>query len=383
MLSISYEINALEVKCADTFSTDSLCWIFVKDSSTEIDLIRISNLNQQTKVIIQNCKWKNFPKNLFKIHLNIIEASITCEIENLSQKDFENSKNLTNFKLTNQINLNRIIERNFIHLNKLINLEISFSSISQLDDFAFAGMMNLKFLNLEGNKIKSLYANTFSGARNLEKIQLSWNQISFIEDITFYLPQLTELYLDHNYLGNLSVRSFENLPLLEVLWLSQNNFNEIPDTIYHLIDSLKEFFFNQNDQTNVNIKDFLKFQNLLTLSLEHVRLDYEVDTLNENGIEMRNDLRSKLSTIRLDGTKCTESILDDLSIFPYLEDISLGNNDISHINCIETIKEQFPKLKQLKFLRGNPFDCIWINSALSSLKSDGITAPEHNRCEDI
>ncbi len=74
----------------------------------------------------------------------------------------------------------------------------AFSPI-ELPPGMFAGNQGLRFIRVEGGKLRELPPGLFSGLSALERLRLGWNQLSALPPGTFLgLTALTSLYLCHN-----------------------------------------------------------------------------------------------------------------------------------------------------------------------------------------
>lgn len=115
-------------------------------------------------------------------------------------------------------------------------------------------MLDLKFLYLQENVIRSIQDDTFAKLTDLEALDLSGNGIMKIPTEIFLLPRLRNLYLADNV-----ITSFDNIPKtiiapLQKLSLARNKLLEIPKELgilpelYHLNISSNPLSFLKPEQ---------------------------------------------------------------------------------------------------------------------------------------
>ena len=159
------------------------------------------------------------------------------------------SKNLKQLLIANNSLLN--LPNHFGNLTQLTKLDVSFNSLQILNQANFNEFTSLKFLYLNNNRIKSLDANSFARLTNLIELYLNENLITqLIVDLFSPLSNLIYLNLSMNSLnsldnkntfkglvslkeinmnmcslGNLNFELFKHLPLLQKVFLKNNNNN--------------------------------------------------------------------------------------------------------------------------------------------------------------
>ena len=205
---------------------------------------------------------------------------------------FKNLTNLEHLCLTG-ISDSLITEPNdlFINLNKLTHLNLSCNNFN-VDSSFLNGLPNLKYLNLSYTKTE-LNSYYFRNLSNLEVLDLSSTYIndSQLDEFTFYdLSNLKELYLRYNKrlrtiksnifknmvnlinfdlkycdIKTIDLEAFDGLSKLQFLDLSKNHIEEMSEQQFKVLVSLKQLklygnpFIYRKDvlgfYKNLNIKD--------------------------------------------------------------------------------------------------------------------------------
>ncbi|CAH2040712.1 unnamed protein product, partial [Iphiclides podalirius] len=245
-------------------------------------------------------------------------------IESIQRRSFTSLDNLKVIKLRG----NRLIdisEEAFQNLPALKELDVSFN---RLETFKFSifdqvGSATALRVNASYNRITSLTdsnAPTFFSSNfypppkpqslgtvsvNIRVLDFSRNNITYIAPYYFRHADLTlsELYLSHNLLRNITREVFGSMLMLQYLDLSHNQ-------IFHMeYDCFKKV-------KNLQIID-LSYNNLIEMPIEvfHEMLALTSVDLSDN--RLRN-------------------ILDNLIISPSIERLDLSNNDLSRVptNCL-------------------------------------------------
>ncbi|KAJ7393959.1 hypothetical protein OS493_003628 [Desmophyllum pertusum] len=144
-----------------------------------------------------------------------------------------------------------ILSRNYLsqismEINNLEKLDLSNNQLSILDEKSFRGSgSSLKYLDLRGNKLKTISKDTFQ---------------------TF--SSLRELHLANNELSELPTGIFQDLTDLIKLDLSQNEISELPQFIFKELKSLKTLYLNNNKITDILPNAFAGLKNLENLYLQ-------------------------------------------------------------------------------------------------------------------
>ncbi|XP_037911298.1 chaoptin isoform X1 [Hermetia illucens] len=157
--------------------------------------------------------------------------------------------------------------------SKLEEFYLDNNSLSEVPSNSINGPDTLKVLSLQRNNIAQLKFESFAAQPYLEKINLAHNQIKTIEGGTFGgLDSIKEINLNGNRISKMNSDVFEGVNSLEVLDLSQNFISLFPVVALETIESLKSLNLSSN-----------MIQKLDSSHLQVIK-DIEVLDLSRNGI---------------------------------------------------------------------------------------------------
>ncbi|XP_063967524.1 relaxin receptor 1-like [Lytechinus pictus] len=214
-------------------------------------------------------------------------------LNEMVRADFENLTELIILDLSYNT-ISRIEDLTFNSLNKLAKLHLAYNSISSLSNSTFTGLNSLATLDLSHNVIRSLPSGAFAGLTSLEDINLEYNAISRIEAFTFAdLNKLTYLDLQNNEIESLSNHSFIGLTSLRNIMLRYNRIAVLPTGVFRDLhsmedldlhftgieelkpgcfqgmDILKNLKLNENSINSLQSGTFMELGNLANLFLSH------------------------------------------------------------------------------------------------------------------
>ncbi|CAL1674625.1 unnamed protein product [Lasius platythorax] len=158
-------------------------------------------------------------------------------------------------------------------LENLHYLSISGNKIDFIESDAFEDTNKLVYLNLSTNNINYLHPETFEKLQSLRSLDLSFNKLedvpqissktinilslncnnikSLISNAFGQMPKLTKLLLGGNRIVEINVKAFAQLSLLEILDLSRNELNFLPEEWSESFTSLKYLNLNDNQFTSL------------------------------------------------------------------------------------------------------------------------------------
>lgn len=124
----------------------------------------------------------------------------------------------------------------------------------------FGGMECLEELNLAYNQIDSLRPSTitFTQVGRLRLLSLRGNRFSDLCDGVFMLPQLLELDLSSNQIGEISARAFAGVPRLRELNLSKNRLSNIDTLQCELLRELRALDLRFNHIAHSKLQQFFE-----------------------------------------------------------------------------------------------------------------------------
>lgn len=211
-------------------------------------------------------------------------------------------------------------------LQHLESITITNTTITELNQTAFDGVMYLFAVNLTRNGLQEIPPNLFQNNTQLTLLSLSRNPLKHTQDLKslkhglFDTPSVTEFDYSHNGLTKLKRNTFAKMPNLVYINLRNNKLKEIDSAVFNALDNLNEV-----DLSN----------NLLNEIPSDMFYDNGVETFTVTG----NNL-STLSTINMPDLKQLDAshnkirVLgkDALLTVPLLERLMLRSNEIRWIH---------------------------------------------------
>lgn len=265
-----------------------------KNDLDEVPTVALSKLQKLTSLSLSHNPIK-FRHGSFETmsKLKILEIDHTTNIiESGSFSGLEHSLEIIN------VAVNRWTDTSFSHitiLKNLIFIEAGFNQLIKLNIFLDGKMKNLKYLNLEMNRINEIdNSGNHIESQSLQTLNLESNPLSQVHPDSFkYLTSLKSLNLKHSSLlsfykntfisqkdtlESLSISSSKisgskwetlmQLHSLKQLEASDCGLPNIPDLTFQQFSNLENLFLNQNNITNLTQQTFFGLGNsLIKLSL--------------------------------------------------------------------------------------------------------------------
>ncbi|KAK5649124.1 hypothetical protein RI129_004016 [Pyrocoelia pectoralis] len=149
------------------------------------------------------------------------------------------------------------------------------NQLTSVPTLALKSLPELDRLDLSGNKLKILDADSFKGLYNLSFVELSNNVLSKIAPTTFSkLPQLRTLRLRGNRLTIAALSKLEQISTVEEMDLSANAFvGPIDSRTFPKMQSLKYLQLAHNSFASIKMGCLEGLGNLSVLSLQHNQID--------------------------------------------------------------------------------------------------------------
>ncbi|XP_072044882.1 uncharacterized protein [Amphiura filiformis] len=158
----------------------------------------------------------------------------------------------------------------FVGLNHLQVLILTDNSITTMKYDAFLSLKQLKIVSLRMNMITNLYFQSFS--ESLCILDVSDNDVHHLTvNMSQYYQNLTHLYLQHNAIANIEQITFELIPNLSVIYLSDNVIKSLPSTLSNF-HRLKRLWLHSNMIYDLDVNVFYELEELTILTLHMNKL---------------------------------------------------------------------------------------------------------------
>jgi Leucine-rich repeat (LRR) protein len=284
--------------------------------------------------------------------------------------------------------------QNLKQMKKLYHLNLFNNNISYLAPFAFTSLDNTELITIDinANCLGRLVKNTFSNLINLKYVNLDFNRIETIESFAFYnLSKLNMISLRNNQIKKIENFAFQlmlnkgnldnTLDLVnnkEISLISVYSFTSINHTLfsYDTLVSLKEFHSNILDFYSLDLSK----SNVSTLFAGTIKGKFSVLSLNDNILNsFEVNSFSNLSFLtELSFSKNLIHALNFQHAFQYslknLTKIDFSSNKISSIDS--RFFQKFPNLISLD-LSDNNFYSILRDNFLNLSKLEQLKLSEN------
>jgi Leucine-rich repeat (LRR) protein len=209
----------------------------------------------------------------------------------------------------------------FQQFKKLEHIILAFNLLTTMDRYAFKDLAQLQTLGLEGNKIANLDPEVFSGLENLVTLELNRNKLTEVPSSLKCLPSLQRLMLAQNHIVNIPDKLFRVNRLLQHIEFTGNPIDRFhPNAFVELPNLIKL-------QITSDLQGVNTFPNLTgTISIKLI----DLNRANIQHVPYNLcDILPNLNTLRLRSNKLQE--LPILTNCQNLRQIDLGGNHISKL----------------------------------------------------
>ncbi|KAI1725774.1 leucine rich repeat domain-containing protein [Ditylenchus destructor] len=305
-----------------------------------IEFLRISNTPIHTlkprafgslivrHLVLLNNSLVEIEKEAFTGHLldSLEELEISWNTLTAIPKDgIANLKRLKSLSITNS-RITNIEPFTFLHFysrNSIETLDLSGNQLTSVPAQSLLGLEGLRRLTLDKNQISDIPTDAIQTVYNsLEELWLGVNQIHSVGKLPS-MPKLKALSLDVNRISTISTDSFENTPNLLYLHLSNNAFSEIDFRMFQRIGQLKLLSMNYNMISRLDKETFQFVPSLVRLELSNCFISsIEEDTFNSI---------PKIQFISLSNNKLRKVPQRVFSSLPRVIAMDLSRNMISHV----------------------------------------------------
>lgn len=133
-------------------------------------------------------------------------------------------------------------------MKNLLELYITYSDISTIDEDTFQDLSSIRQITLPYNKIKTIHKGLFQNLPDLAYIDLSgnWDCVVEVGGLSG-LPSLQYLYVGNMNLGSLDPGTFQGLPSLKGLYIPGNKLTDIDKDILLPLTGLEVLNIMEND----------------------------------------------------------------------------------------------------------------------------------------
>lgn len=361
----------------------------------------IKHLTKDTFKGLESLKKLSLRKALVKSH-----TSSTPIIDDFSFQPLSNLESL----ILESTSVREITEHTFTGLMSLKELDMSWSSYTSLKNITNKTLVSLagsplRKLNLTGTAIAQINPGTFSVLRNLTTLLLDFNFIK--QTLTGKefegLGQIQEIHMSNNHQTvNLSSTSFIKVPSLKVLTLGRSltvtALNRDPSP-FRPLSNLTILDLSNNNIANIreNLLDGLV--NLKVLKLQHNNFARLWKSANQGGPVLFLKGAQSLLSLQMDSNGLDEIPLEALRGLSKLRELSLANNLLNSLkdsifddlnslqvlrlqkNLITTVRAEVFKtpMSNLSVLvmDKNPFDCtcesiLWFVTWLNNTNTTSV-----------
>lgn len=312
----------------------------------------------------QNVKFFKFTKNHIENPGDLLrcltpllqELTLSGQFsEKINSTLFERFDNLTKLTLNDEL-LTAFDFNSLKNMRKLKTLDISRNNLKELQGLLRNPRPYILELNLSGNYVGELNASTFQRFFSLNELNLSNTNLTF-NNLTAFEPlkQLKTLDISHNNLNN------SNFTPPSSVLKGLKTFTATYCNITNASDLLKQFGPGQFMEIDLSGNPLGVLENLTFENVTYLRLNLSRTNLSEININFehvwRLDLshnslksinltatRSRLVQLHLNGNELTEADQFTQKQFPFLNQISISNNEIP-CKCLARFLNEWPSSK--------------------------------------
>ena len=184
-----------------------------------------------------------------------------------------------------QNDLGSLSSSQFSNAQNLHRLDLHGNQISNIHSNTFSGLQNLAFLDLSENELPTLPQGLFNALQSAESIDISSNLLTSLAADQFSGPgdSLIQLILNNNHISAIHVNAFNNLPELDELYLDHNELTDVPEAVKKL-PLLDYLSLSANPIVSIKARAFegIIELNEVTLSSMPTLLDIHVDAFAAN-----------------------------------------------------------------------------------------------------
>lgn len=213
------------------------------------------SLNGSEFTYLTELKYLDFSSN----RLDLLYSTAFQELKSLEILDLSNNNHYFESEgVTHMLNFTKNLKN--LKILMMNHNKISTSTNTELESDS---LMRLEFkdnrLDIMWRDGDTRYYNYFKKLHNLTVLDISHNNLHFIQDEVFGgMPdKLSELHIRNNKINSFNWQKLQLLPSLQVLDLSGNSLQSVPDVLSNCTKSLKKLILHKNHIVKLT-PDFLK-----------------------------------------------------------------------------------------------------------------------------
>ncbi|XP_061384281.1 chaoptin-like [Danaus plexippus] len=302
------------------------------------DLVEIDFDSRDLKMLEELYLKQNKIKKVHNIVFRDLESLLTLDLsenalQELQENYFEGLKNLETLLLNNN-ELHFLAPNVFKGLENLNKLDMSQTRIMSINNLLFEGLVSLEILNISRSQLKTIEFGAFDGTSWIKILDVSYNELENFTVSTIKLSRLTQLYLNHNRLKNITETTLSNMTSLEKINLSHNNISHIHSLAFRAMGHLNFVDLNFNIDMEIPGEVFNNLH-ISEVSLANIKRPFNFSQANNVSI----------TTLIL--SECNISDIDSLFVYNIdnLQKILLQSNLITSLT-----KESFKRMPLLNSL---------------------------------
>ncbi|CRL01814.1 CLUMA_CG015030, isoform A [Clunio marinus] len=174
--------------------------------------------------IIQSSNVNAIPANIFQVFPNIVAIyGFDAGITGINPPDFTFANQLRGIFASANI-MPRLTGSPFFVRSTITDISFYSNQIEFIANTFFIGLLNLRYLSIEGNNIAALTPEMMAPLVSLRNFYASANRFETLSGRVFANNRNIEFIgLNENIINAIGPNAFDNLPNLEILALSQNS----------------------------------------------------------------------------------------------------------------------------------------------------------------
>ncbi|CAG9563755.1 unnamed protein product [Danaus chrysippus] len=329
------------------------------------DLVEIDIDSRDLKMLEELYLNKNKIKKVHNVVFRDLESLLTLDLsenalQELQENYFEGLKNLKTLLLNNN-ELHFLASNVFKAIENLKKLDMSQTRISSITNNLFEGLFSLEILNISRSQLKTIEFAAFDRTSWIKILDISYNELEKFTVSTIQLSRLTQLYLNHNRLKNITETTFSNMNSLEKVNLSHNNISHIHSSSLRSLSHLN--FVDLNFNIDIEIPgDVFNNLHISEVSLANIKRPFNFSQANNVSI----------TTLIL--SECNISDIDSLFVYNInnLQKLLLQSNLITSLtkesfksmpllNSLELSRNRISFIQPGTFLHADMINTLYLN----------------------